>query len=103
MAERPLGMGLVGVGGFGLFCLAAFAEMPEIKVAAAADSDPARAQKAAPYGARVYARFSDLLADPDVDIVAINTPPHLHAPMALEAARAGKHLFVEKTARHVTR
>jgi len=96
MAERPLGMGLVGVGGFGLFCLAAFAEMPEIKVAAAADSDPARAQKAAPYGARVYARFGDLLADPDVDIVAINTPPHLHAPMALEAARAGKHLFVEK-------
>ena len=85
MAERPLGMGLVAVGGFGLFCLAAFAEMPEIKVAAAG-SDPARAQKAAPYGARVYARFSDLLADPDVDIVAINTPPHLARP---DGARSG--------------
>ncbi len=96
MAERPLGMGLVGVGGFGLFCLAAFAEMPEIAVVAAADSDPQRAQKAAPFGARVYTRFGDLLADPAVDIVAINTPPYLHAPMAIEAARAGRHIFVEK-------
>ena len=96
MAERPLGMGLVGIGGFGLFCLAAFAEMPEIKVVATADSDLLRAQQGAQFGARVYTRFGDLLADPAVDIVAINTPPHLHAPMAVEAARAGRHIFVEK-------
>jgi len=96
MAEHRMGIGLAGVGGFGRFCLDAFAEMPECAVAAAADVDPARARMAAAFGARVYTRFEDLLADPGVDIVAINTPPHLHASMALGAARAGKHLFVEK-------
>ena len=96
MAEHRMGIGLAGVGGFGRFCLDAFAGMPECAVVAAADVDPARAQTAAAFGARVYTRFEDLLADPGVDIVAINTPPHLHASMALGAARAGKHLFVEK-------
>jgi len=96
MSSQRVGVGLAGVGGFGEFCLAAFAEMPEITVAAAADADPGRARKAAAYGANVYTRYQDLLADPGVQIVAINTPPFLHAAMALEAARAGKHLFVEK-------
>jgi predicted dehydrogenase len=90
------GIGIVGLGGFGIFCLAAFADMPEITVAAAADSDPHRAAIADEFAARVYTRYEDLLADPGVQIVAINTPPHLHARMAIEAARAGKHLFVEK-------
>ena len=96
MVESPVGIGLVGLGGFGVFCLAAFAEMSEITVAAAADSDPHRAAIAEEFGARVYTRYEDLLADPGVQIVAINTPPYLHARMAIEAARAGKHLFVEK-------
>ncbi len=94
MAEP--GIGIVGLGGFGVFCLAAFADMSEITVAAAADSDPHRAAIAEEFGARVYTRYEDLLADPGVQIVAINTPPYLHARMAIEAARAGKHLFVEK-------
>ena len=96
MTQHPLGVGLVGVGGFGEFCLAAFAEMPEIVVSAATDADPDRAQKAIAFGAHVYPRYEDLLADPTVEIIAINTPPHLHASMAIQAARAGKHLFVEK-------
>jgi predicted dehydrogenase len=90
------GIGIVGLGGFGVFCLAAFADMAEITVAAAADSDPHRAAIAEEFGARAYTRYEDLLADPGVQIVAINTPPYLHAPMAIQAARAGKHLFVEK-------
>jgi predicted dehydrogenase len=94
MAE--LGMGIVGLGGFGVFCLDAFADMPEITVAAAADSDPHRAALGTEFGARVYTRYEDLLADPGVQIVAINTPPYLHARMAIMAAQAGKHLFVEK-------
>jgi predicted dehydrogenase len=91
-----LGIGIVGLGGFGVFCLAAFAEMEEIAVVAAADSDPHRAAIAEEFGARAYTCYEDLLADPGVQIVAINTPPHLHARMAVAAARAGKHLFVEK-------
>ena len=37
-----------------------------------------------------------LLASPDIDIISIATPNHLHADQAVAAARAGKHLLLEK-------
>ncbi len=43
-----------------------------------------------------YAAFDDLLADPDVDLIDVCTPTHLHADMALRALKAGKHVLVEK-------
>lgn len=42
------------------------------------------------------ADFGFALDDPAVDIVAILTPHHLHADMAVAAARAGKHMIIEK-------
>lgn len=41
-------------------------------------------------------RFEDLLEDADVDLVMVTTRHDLHAPMALQALQAGKHVFVEK-------
>lgn len=95
MNER-LGVGLVGVGWFGALCLEAYAEMPEIVVVAVADRDAGRARSVAPPGAHVYGDYGALLGDPRVDIVAVNTPPHLHGDMAVQAIGAGKHVFVEK-------
>src|SRR5438270_9583196 len=43
-----------------------------------------------------YERFDDLLADPDVDLVDVCTPPDRHEPMAVAALKAGKHVLVEK-------
>jgi predicted dehydrogenase len=43
-----------------------------------------------------YADFAALLADPDIDIVDICTPPGLHVPQALAALAAGKHVICEK-------
>lgn len=43
-----------------------------------------------------YSDYTALLADPDVDIVNICTPSGLHAPLATQAANAGKHVIVEK-------
>lgn len=40
--------------------------------------------------------WPDVVARPDIDIVDICTPPHLHAEMALAAIAAGKHVFCEK-------
>src|SRR5690242_5940690 len=43
-----------------------------------------------------YRSFEDLLADRDIDVVDICTPPMLHAAMIVAAVRAGKHVICEK-------
>lgn len=45
---------------------------------------------------QAYDDADALLADPDVDAVYIATPPHLHCAQTVAAARAGKHILVEK-------
>jgi len=45
---------------------------------------------------RVYDSPEALFADGDIDAVYIATPPAWHKPFALQAARAGKHVYVEK-------
>ncbi len=96
-SSPPVGVGLVGAGAFGRFCLDAFAEMPEVALVAVADTDEARAQSAATkHGITPYASLDALLTDSRVEIVALNIPPYLHAEAAIQVARAGKHIFGEK-------
>src|ERR1700745_524315 len=40
--------------------------------------------------------FAELIADNDIDVVDICTPPNLHACMIVDAMRAGKHVICEK-------
>lgn len=96
MKKQP-GLGIVGYGGFGEFTAQAYAQMPQVRIVAITDVDAARRESAAErYHARAYADLTALLADPEVDIVVINTPPWLHASQAMAAADAGKHIFLEK-------
>jgi UDP-N-acetyl-2-amino-2-deoxyglucuronate dehydrogenase len=48
------------------------------------------------YGARSYENLMDMLSDPSIDVVNICTPSGLHASIAVEAAKAKKHVIVEK-------
>lgn len=43
-----------------------------------------------------YDDFDRIADNPDIDVVYIVTPPHLHAPLTLRAAAAGKHVWCEK-------
>ncbi len=45
---------------------------------------------------KVYATFDELLADPAIDAVTIATPTGTHMDVAVQAARAGKHILCEK-------
>lgn len=48
------------------------------------------------YGAKPYENLTDMLNDSSIDVVNICTPSGLHAPIAVEAAKAKKHVIVEK-------
>jgi predicted dehydrogenase len=45
---------------------------------------------------KAYLRFEDILERKDIDAVHITTPDHWHVPLAIKAARAGKHIMLAK-------
>jgi predicted dehydrogenase len=74
---------------------AALVAAPGEELVAVWGRDPAKAAALAErYGARPYEDVDALLAD--VDAVAIALPPDVQAPLAARAARAGRHLFLDK-------
>lgn len=78
--------------------LQTFRTMPEIELAAAwEDDEAARHNEALTAGiGAIYERFEDLLAREDLDFIAVFLP-NVEAPAAaIQAARAGRHLLVEK-------
>lgn len=71
------------------------AGLPHFKIVAAHDVDAARRQAVVDAcGAQPCADYPAMLARPDVEIVAIATPPQLHGNQALKAGQARKHLFM---------
>jgi len=48
------------------------------------------------YGLRSFANLDEMLADPDIDVVDLCLPSHMHEEFALKIVRAKKHLLIEK-------
>jgi predicted dehydrogenase len=96
MTSRPLRFGLVGTGYWARVAYAAaLASTDGVEFAAVWGRDPrAAADLAAAYRATTHDDISAFLAD--VDAVAFAVPPDVQAPLATRAARAGKHLLLEK-------
>ena len=47
-----------------------------------------------------FKTYKEMLESPDIDAVVIASPDHWHAPMAIDAAQAGKHVYIEKCMTH---
>ncbi len=97
-ANGKINLGLIGCGGRGKNVLESFVANSSIQANALCDVYAARideAMKIAP-GAKGYKEHEDLLSRDDVDAVLIATPDHWHANIAIDAANAGKDIYIEK-------
>jgi predicted dehydrogenase len=89
---------VVGLGYWGPNLARNFAALPGSELRWCCDaSEQARARVGAIFpGARLTADLEDLLADPELDAIALATPVPTHAELATAVLEAGKHCFVEK-------
>jgi predicted dehydrogenase len=94
-----VGYGIVGCGVIGPWHGEAIRDhVPAARLVACCDDIPERARE---FAARfeipkVYTRYEEMLADPEVDAVSICTPSGMHADMVIAASNAGKHAMTEK-------
>jgi predicted dehydrogenase len=95
--EREIGIGVIGMGGFGLFAVQQFLQTPNTRLVAIAGSKREEAIITAKrFGADQVDSIDALVNHPDVTLVYIATPPFLHYEQAMAALQAGKHVICEK-------
>ena len=91
------GFGIIGTGMIARFHAAAVSEIRGAKLVGCFNPTEAKAQEfAAKHGGAAHTTLDSLLADPAVDIVTVCSPSGAHLEPAVAAARAGKHVLVEK-------
>jgi xylose dehydrogenase (NAD/NADP) len=98
MSGAVLRWGLLGTARINRWLIPPLRASARNRLLAVASRDAARADAyAKEWGIeRRYGSYDELLADPDVDVVYIPLPNHLHAEWTIRAARAGKHVLCEK-------
>lgn len=97
-ANGKVNLALIGCGGRGKSVLTNFVANDSIRANALCDVYSARIDEAmeiAP-GAKGYKEHGEVLSRDDVDAVLIATPDHWHAQIAIDAANAGKDIYIEK-------
>ncbi|MDQ2896099.1 MAG: Gfo/Idh/MocA family oxidoreductase [Actinomycetota bacterium] len=98
MSEPPLRVGVAGLGYWGPNLARNFAALPDCELLVCCDLLQAARTRVASMlpGVRVTDDFDSLLADPELDAIALATPVPTHAELAVRVLQAGKHCFVEK-------
>jgi UDP-N-acetyl-2-amino-2-deoxyglucuronate dehydrogenase len=93
---RKMNFGVLGLGMGKHHCKAAIAAK-NANLLAVCDLDEARLkQSAKEYDCKPYAKYSDMLKDKDIDAICVATESGNHATHGIQAARAGKHIIMEK-------
>lgn len=94
-----INLGIIGCGGLGKANLKACAAHPDVVVTAACDVWKERLDPVVEMhrkSCKGYTDFRELLLHKELDAVIIATPAHWHAIMAVEAAKAGKDIYLQK-------
>lgn len=96
-AEKALKVGVVGAGFIGPAHVEALRRLG-IQVLGLSESSPERARAKAQelHLEKAYDSFEAMAADPEVEVIHITSPNHLHFPQAKAALLAGKHVVCEK-------
>jgi|TARA_R110002051_G_scaffold312932_2_gene388557 phthalate 4,5-cis-dihydrodiol dehydrogenase len=93
----PVRFGVVGLGRAFMLMLPGFRADPRVKlVAAAAPREQSRNAFEAEFGGRTYADIKGLCADPEIEAIYVATPHQFHCAHVIAAAKAGKHVLVDK-------
>lgn len=94
MSDKKVNVAIIGLG-FGAEFIPIYQRHPNASVHAVCQRTEEKLNKIAEaFGIeKRYTRFEDVLADPEVDFVHINTPIPDHAPQSIAALRAGKHVM----------
>ncbi|MBM4438305.1 MAG: Gfo/Idh/MocA family oxidoreductase [Actinobacteria bacterium] len=98
MTERVLRIGVIGGGAIvRQRHMPGLQAIPGVEVAAVCNRHRASAEKfAADYQIRtIYDDWRELIADSTLDVVWIGTTPYMHAPLAIAALEAGRHVFTQ--------
>ncbi len=95
---RTIGIGIVGSRFMAMVHTESLRLIPDTRVlAVASPSEGHAAAFAARHGIpHAFTDYREMLAVPGIDVVIVTTPNHLHAEVTVAAARAGKHVIVEK-------
>jgi predicted dehydrogenase len=113
--DRPVRAAIVGTGNEGCQAMIRDSNPAYIKYIGVCDIRPSQQKRAiqefknhpgysaddvAAVEKKMYGSIDEMLADPEVEVVVIALPLWLHAPVAIAAMRAGKHVFCEKLMAH---
>lgn len=95
---KKVRIGVIGCGSIGTVHTRSYAQVPDAEVVAMCDILPDRVkEKAAQFNvAKTYTDYKKLLADKKIDAVSVCVPNNMHAPIAIDALNAGKHVMLEK-------
>ena len=92
-----LGAAIIGCGSIYKVHADAIVGSADARLVAVADIEEQKAKAAASqYACAFYTDYKEMLGSEKIDVVHICTPHYLHAPMAIEALKNGKHVLVEK-------
>jgi len=92
-----LRLAMVGGGDIGLRNGESAAKAASVKIVAFYDANPEVCQQVSRhFSVPPSASYEDLLEREDIDAILLSVPHHLHAPLGVAAAKAGKHILMEK-------